>query len=838
MINIFINQLINSTSNVNINTFENVYVLLNTNGVVPRQFYYLEVSDTLFEQVSKNLIIYKVSKDILNIISHKYNSVIISKDDLLRYNIFNYELNESNLVIPILNVNFNDIKNYLDQFNNNNRLYLLKNIYNFIMLNTHFKIDVNNFKLFDMINNVNFSKFWLEPKNFSINNNEINYSKIHGYDDINKRGYDDINKCGYEDINKRGYEDINKRGHDDINKKNKYDDNHNNIIVDGYDEIYKTQNKITFLENDNTIIEDINKEDIYVLFSQLNNKFKFLLFCNLLVSYSYCHLVINNYKVLELMKKYLNEPKFNKFIRYIFGYTWLKLYLDEVKGILSNNMFNINTASILPRFTFCQKNYRNNPYMPIIDESMDYISGVNANYTNGINNLNEFKKSLNIYCCNNINNNIFDNINFKEFNMVICGSAIPACSQKEPLLMELFNDKTLHNYYSEYYSNSDVDIMFLVSIDNNQNNNNFIIDNYNIQFIDKVKKVSDKINNNICSLNSPYAEQTHNKLICNKLVKLYLPKEIIFNTLNANDEIKNKTKQELYKYLNENDNNKLLLPIYEKLYNEKLLLINKNDYIDYPELFEEHTSFRVCISNKINIDINFKFYITSPYINHKLELFCIKNINKTDTFDSIIAKFHLPCVRGYYDGDNVYMTPSCISSYITNMNIDYKASHYNIDNIIIKYHMRGFGTYMKNTRKRKIKTLLQTQALNKLYNNSSFNYYNLEEMFTNKIYKPRLYLPDLYTECDYIDTQNRYKKYKNIKPIVLNNEDYILHNQVQLRTIDDNNNICKLKKWVIDLYINEFDYLFEEVNNKKYKEIKNELINGDCEVISDSDNDI
>ena len=789
MKNIFINEDI--TNIINFDNFEDVYILLSTCDSIPKQFYYLEVSEELFNKVSEKLIIYKVGKSILNVTSHKYNSVMVAKQNLLKYNVFNYELTNNNLVIPILDINYCNIQNYLDQFINTNKSSLLKNIYNFIMLNNHFKVDdnISNNKLLYMINNSDFSKFWSNQKNLNINKNDIYYHKIIGYEEINK-----------------------------------------------------TIKNVIFLENDDTIIEEINKNDIYELFLKINNKCRFLLFCNLLVSNNYCHLVINNYKLLELMKKYLNEPKFNKLFKYIIGYTWLKLYLDEVKGDLSNNMFDINTATLLPRFSFSQKNFKNNPYIPIICyDNIDYISGVNSDFCNGINNLDGFKKYLNIYCSSNESLNIFENINFKEYNMVICGSTITACSQKEPLLMELFNEKTLLNYFSEYYPNADIDIMFLV--DSNKSDN-FIIDNYNIEFINRVRQFYNQINQNICNINKPYAESSHNKLVCNKHVKLYLTIDKIIEVLNKADiyDINNtKTNQELYRYLNNNDSieerTKLFLPIYQEMYNN--LSINKDEFIDYPELFDENIIFKVCMSDNISVDISFKYYITSPYINHKLELFCIKNNTQNgcnETFNSLISKFYLPCVRGYYDGNNVYMTPSCVSSYLTNMNIDYKEFHHNINNIIIKYHMRGFGTFMNNSKKRKIKTFLQSITFNKIYNSSlSLNYYGLEEMFNNKIYKPRFHIPELYENSDYIDTVNRYKKYKNIKPIITNYSDDILNSQIHLKIIDDDNNICKLKKWIINLYFDEFEYIFEDTNHKKYKEIIND--DHEIDIIDDNGSD-
>jgi hypothetical protein len=56
--------------------------------------------------------------------------------------------------------------------------------------------------------------------------------------------------------------------------------------------------------------------------------------------------------------------------------------------------------------------------------------------------------------------------------------------------------------------------------------------------------------------------------------------------------------------------------------------------------------------------INYKFRISSPYLPHNFELFQ----TKYPEFFATVSRFHLPIVRSYYDGNTVYMLPSCISA--------------------------------------------------------------------------------------------------------------------------------------------------------------------------------
>ena len=91
---------------------------------------------------------------------------------------------------------------------------------------------------------------------------------------------------------------------------------------------------------------------------------------------------------------------------------------------------------------------------------------------------------------------------------------------------------------------------------------------------------------------------------------------------------------------------------------------------------------------------------------------------------STVANFHMPCVRAYYNGDNVYMTPSFISAHMTFMNIDYKyfAGSKDPINIINKYRMRGFGCWLnKNELNTCIKYIYEVPFWNNLFNINSFH---------------------------------------------------------------------------------------------------------------------
>jgi hypothetical protein len=77
-----------------------------------------------------------------------------------------------------------------------------------------------------------------------------------------------------------------------------------------------------------------------------------------------------------------------------------------------------------------------------------------------------------------------------------------------------------------------------------------------------------------------------------------------------------------------------------------------------------------------------------------------------EDFFKTVARFHLPCVRAYYTGNNVYMTPTFITAMMTNVNVEYKYFSGQRDpvEILNKYRTRGFGTLLNNKEKEYVYT--------------------------------------------------------------------------------------------------------------------------------------
>jgi len=271
--------------------------------------------------------------------------------------------------------------------------------------------------------------------------------------------------------------------------------------------------------------------------------------------------------------------------------------------------------------------------------------------------------------------------------------------------------------------------------------------------------------------------------------------------------------------------------------------INRNTDTSNPsETKTNHINdYKSELRDEINLVYTYKYKIESPHLNHSLELFSIKY----DDFFSIVSTFHLPCVRGYYNGSNVYLTPSCISAHMTFMNLDYKyiAGTKDPFDIINKYRMRGFGTWLNsNEKKLFVKYSREVPFWNNLYlidsetseSKAAKNIFGTVAL-NHKLFKPRLYNMDSYVNAMFIDTTNRYNDsivtpntyYKGISMT-----SYIQHkfNSIEIKeinwdnfmSIDKDGYIIPLKKWVIsstwDIYVSEYKQ-YEIKNKKQNKDI-------------------
>jgi len=846
--------------------FTHVFIITKKNNKpIPIDFYNWQINKDIFENVNSNLLIHKTSINILKNKTHFNNCILLSNEQLYKYNIFNYELADKNIIIPIFNIEYKNLLQYLEQYESNNTV---QNIYNIKVLNKYFNIDDSNFNsnefICQIISNLEETNYWTKSYNCLINMSDKFKSRSirFQYTRMTDKNIASIIKKIFDSNINNNAEQKNYIKELEINtsvKKNNYVDI-SSVIEKKNTNYYKIN------INDKN---EFTRKDINQLFAILNEKQQFLLFANLIASKKYCHLVLNNEHILEIMDKQIK--KFAPFFKYLISYAWIRFYTEECikKSWIKTSddfIFDINTASKLPVFPFNHDNPKENPYSPILISDHELNPGKNlcgiGDYSTehgpqGICNLKEFEIRMNIFCTRNPNSNLFQGFDFEKYKVGISGSIITACLQKfHPLMSRLNYDESLtekfNNYFDEYYANSDIDVMFMIK-------NKF-------EFIENVREFYNQIVINITKFNyNTTVKPSDIKLILNKVGYIFVNEKFINKNINLDDlddsaQITNKVK-----YVIENIDKDIIKskfqPFYEKLkiqkYNELIKNYSDEEIVQlkqkYPDIFvQDNIDFNVYVNNNINKfknneditniseqnqtekDINlvytYKYKIESQYLIHSLELFSIKY----DDFLSIVSSFHLPCVRGYYNGSNVYLTPSCISAHMTFMNIDYKyfAGSKDPFDIINKYRMRGFGTWLNSKEKKLfVKYVRNIPFWNNIYSIDSklTDYVSAKIIFgtislNHKLFRPRLYNSNLNSNLNSVDTCKRYNNTLTI-PIIYDNlksiNDHIQEkfNSVDIKEINWNNfisiykngYIVPFKKWIIDSVWNIYESEYKQL---------------------------
>jgi hypothetical protein len=481
---------------------------------------------------------------------------------------------------------------------------------------------------------------------------------------------------------------------------------------------------------------DLKREDIDALLSsQLDDRELYFLTNSLLVSKEFCHHIVNNQyaltKLAPLFEKY--KPAF----RYTFGYAWLCMYIEEcifkTKTVKGNRfVFDIETASKLPVFPISFDDIKINPYATILvdDKSLDLPNNCfslnptenSDNY--GVCNLEDFKWRFNLFTTGDPKKNVLDGINWNNF--AVSGSVISACLQKKSHLFDLTSGSvaTIEDkwkaYFNNYYSNSDIDLMC----------NEMSI----FAFIQRSVEVYTQIKKNI--------DCTDDEIECEpiKSTGVSFTKHFFteclsdFNhktghTWDTNTFIKNITSTSVRQYFNHKYCSSKIELNFSLMRNKTLPTENtfteaylnpthiKDIAIHYLKDFEvaeqefKRSDSDICYfindfrdaESKVPPSQNFlvmkmseniKFKIKSPKLPKSIELFRTKHAD----FFSVVARFHLPCVRAYYQGDNVYILPSCLTAMMTGLNIEYKyfAGVRDPIEIINKYVTRGFGVLLNS----------------------------------------------------------------------------------------------------------------------------------------------
>lgn len=615
--------------------------------------------------------------------------------------------------------------------------------------------------------------------------------------------------------------------------KNTFDDCNITVFVENINKTYCMPNCLMH-NNDNNL--KLKKHDIEnIIISTTNEQELYNIFNSFVISKDYCHIVFNNKQILNKM-----EPLFVKYAplyKYLLGYAWLCFITEETLVNINTKkeyryVYDIHTANKLPVFPFIFSDISQNPYLPIaIDKNTIDISH-NAMGLYCIDNLDgygvctfdEFQLRMNIFVTGNSKINIFNGIDWNFF--AIIGSVMTACLQKKPLLL---NNSNWHQYFDKYYINSDIDMMcndssiygYCEKVDNvvkilkeniiNNNNNNECD-------IEPIKNISIIVTKHFFIENVAEFNKIYNtKYTVNELIdRLEIPelKEYIYM---AYINIKSKHNAKIAKSIKEQN-------YYLRKFMDIANISDMTIYFSMEEIIEKNikiTDNEIYLyvndvkENKTLEDTNYLLMKISENIRFKIKIKNIRIIeifrSPYDEFFTTVSRFHLPCVRAYYQGDNVYMLPSCISAMMTGLNIDYKYFSNVRDpiEIINKYRMRGFGILLNKTELEHMSSYnSQLPTCCELFNIMDNSPKEIEKIFgpkelTDNIYKNS----NVITNVNYIKTLDDLKKYYlTISHYDSNKFDV---DMFDFKIIANNGNVEPYLYWISKIY---YDMIYKHSN--------------------------
>jgi hypothetical protein len=649
-----------------------IITVKNLNEYVSPVIFNEEVSSSYFEEISKHYNINEVPMWMIRLIPEYYKKFIIF--DITEDSLLKFNFSEK-IIYNIQNACIlipNHSWNWFVEFIEPYSKDGINELYKYVLSN-----DVlNNNTIKDLLNDIELSydvKYWCE-----INKCRINITTPWLLRDINFSDAKEINISQQQLMNEK----CNDYMADIINKK-RYVDASSGIKTHKYSMYY---------------LEEYPNIPIDLMINKLiNSPIVNTLIMNCLRSKKYTHRILKN----ESICNYINN-NFNIFAK-AFGYAWLMMYLEE--GILKTRategdrcIFTIDQANKLPYNIYSYKNI----YIPLLVERgyINMFGGYQSpsNIKIELSSLDRFKERLLLFSNNN-KIDLFKNFNWK--NIAISGSVIAAaCRNIDPI--EKDGGYTTDEFFNTYYKDSDIDIM-CDSPDY-------------VSFIDKITYMIEIFKQNILekfplSVNPIEVNITKNAVLhCNK-------KYIETN----------------YKDIDPKDLPQKIYEVYVAIKKAEVKQINIK-YLKINEIVS-FDNFKYYVYDKYELSEptygeNIKYNINSSHLSRKLEVFKIKY-----NFMATVSRFHLPCVRGYYDGNQVYLLPSAISALLTNKCIDYKyfAGVRSPFEIILKYIFRGYSIFFNKREMIKIVEYIKNSEKWKVlfkYNNN-FKTNTFQAYYTN-----------------------------------------------------------------------------------------------------------
>lgn len=413
-----------------------------------------------FKKLCKKISIVKSSIDLL--LNNNFKSIIKEvSSDILNELFPDYTFNNIELILPQFELKENLVYMNISLYN---KPYNINHLSDFVQLITYYNFNSIQYVINNFINNIiNFdnAQFWTQKSNCE-NINITNTFLIRNFQHEQKNNQKN-NKEFDNSYDNYLYTIHNTQINTEINTKIN--------TLDIFSIIQSDKNRTYYINNNLSVSQDEINNIFKIL---LNEEIIFNIFNMLLVSKTYCHMALNSFvldKVKPIMHKYM------PFYKYIFGYTWLCMIIEEsiIKSNTTKNdrfIFTIDNVNKFPYFPFTYEDIFQNPYiiLPIENEILNIPNNIltfshlaNGEQYYGVCNLQEFKFRMNLFISRNSHIDIFKGLNWEFFG--ITGSIITACAQKKSPLFDIVTNGETNDeqnwliFFNHYYNESDVDLM-------------------------------------------------------------------------------------------------------------------------------------------------------------------------------------------------------------------------------------------------------------------------------------------------------------------------------------------------------------------------------------------
>ena len=700
--------------------------------------------------LEKSYMIYKIPFHILNNSKIKSNLVLLDGKFISKINPMNYNIDDYNLCVLFLNLKYDNLKVFANQFNFS---YKFKDFLQVVIMNNYYNININYFvekKLINILKNIKGYNFWASNKNANLNQTLSFLARKIDFTNINKLQNKEV-KDIIEDIRNKKAEDNDYLGW--MHKS--YHDLSSAIKKKGYG-LYKLDLNEDCIDSktfDKFLEQYLIKPSKYKnyntnsLFS--NNHIVQKILSNLLTNKDLCHLPLKS-KYIQLInwKESRNEL--------LYRYAFLSMKLEDCirasyTEMNDRHMFTLEQAERLPSWYTDPSDLLDNPYFTflasenVLDIKNNFLP---VEFDGYLVDMKEYKRR---YCIFFTGKPTFDPLeNFKHWHkFAVTGSInfaiIPRLNGifinyyfnediKKTHYPELdireYMDISLHKYYSEsnQYKDSDIDIM-----NNSKNWIDFFTDVYKLKnCVDTNTNVKSNITfvKTICIIvNLNFLKNYILELASEESFDIDVNNEIIANfqkKCNEDIKIKNKIYQYYIRYqILENEKNISKDIFKDNYYNslfdistiqDTFILIKRSnsDWINYfkkinndkvPPKYNHNCdkSFNLEKKNCIcDISINIKAKLVNSKIIKPFEIFRIKK-----NFCGITNRFHVDAVRALYIGptenkqEQVIMHPTAIAACKTGMAQypKYFAGKRDYVEVANNYHRRGLGIVLNSREK-------------------------------------------------------------------------------------------------------------------------------------------